>query len=103
MSVPLSVYLSVLPFLCPLVCVAFGRRISIEIDFVLCSLKFYVHKVYFDLPGVVLVVVSVVVVLVPGLVLILNLKVSFIVIISFLRFQIFEESKNEYEKILLSK
>jgi len=38
--------MSVCPFVHRL---AFGRRISIEIDFVLCSLKFYVHKVYFDL------------------------------------------------------
>lgn len=39
--------------------VRFGRRISIEIDFVLCSLKFYVHKVYFDLLSFVVVVVVV--------------------------------------------
>jgi len=123
-SLCLSVCPSVSLSACLLVCVAYGHRISIEIDFVLCSLKFYVHKVYFDLPVVVLVVVSVVVVLVPDHVLILNLKVHFIVIIFFLRLskktnkkslkannytswlrlrQFFLESRNKYEKILLSK
>lgn len=128
MSLCSSVRSSVRPCLCPFVCVAFGRRISIEIDFVLCSLKFYVHKVYFDLPVVVsvvfvvvFVVVVVVVVVVAGHVLIhnLNLKVISIpivvVIVVFFRFsiktpkskqlhfvvvalRIFLESKNENEK-----
>lgn len=43
LNVPTSVCMSV-SF------VRFSRRISIEIDFVLCSLKFYVHKVDFDCP-----------------------------------------------------
>jgi len=49
--VPLNSWSKVRLSICPFVHrLAFGRRISIEIDFVLCSLKFYVHKVYFDLP-----------------------------------------------------